>query len=134
MTEKGRVKEINGKLVIVAPDTGAACFGCMNHECKANGGLITAGNPNALPLEIGKMVEVAAPGAGLIGQAFAALLPPILGFIASYYLASLLFPGAGEGAAALIGVFFLFASAFVIYRARKKSFANGEFTITRIIG
>ena len=135
MTETGRVRELKDKRVIIAPDRSASCFGCMNHECKSGGGFITAENPQNLPLQTGHMVEVKAPpGISLLGQAIAALLPPIAGFAAGLILARLFLPQAGEGAAAGIGVIFLFASAFIVYGIRKKHPPAKEFTVTRIIG
>ena len=133
MTETGRIQEIKDNLVIVIPNMGPLCFGCMNHECKANGGLITAENPRALPLREGQRVEVRAPGISLLGQAMAALLPPALGFAASFFLARRLFPEAGEGAIAGIGVISLFATAFLVYKIRQKFPAGKAYTVTRIV-
>ena len=133
MTERGRITEIGEEYVVIAADKSAACFGCLNMECKSNGGFIKAGNPASLPLKTGQMVEVKAPVRAILLQALAALLPPILGFTAGYAFAPLLFPAAGRGAAAAMGLFFLFTPAFIIYRIRKKYPASGEFTVTRII-
>ena len=132
MTETGRVREIKGTIVIVVPDMNAACFGCMNQECKTSG-FISAENPKALSLETGQSVEVSAPGISLLGQVMAALLLPAFGFAAGFFLAHRLFPGAGEGAAAGIGVIFLFAAAFVIYKIRKKYPAKMVYEVTRIL-
>ena len=135
MTEKGMVRELKGSHVIVAPDTSALCFGCMSQECKHHSGgvLITAENPQSLPLKPGQIVEVEAPGASILKQAMKALLPPALGFAAGYLLARHLFPAAGEGAAAGLGVVFLFAVAFIVYRIRKKFPASKEYKVNRII-
>ena len=133
MTETGRVREIKGDFIVIQPEKGIACFGCMNMECKTEGS-ITAENPRALPLNTGQTVQVRAPLLSLLGQASAALLPPALGFSASFFLTRLLFPAAGEGAAAGLGVAFLFATAFVIYMIRKKFPAKRVYTVTKIIG
>ena len=133
MTETGRIQEIKDNLIIVIPNMGALCFGCMNQECKANGGLIIAENPKALPLQEGQKVEVRAPGISIFGQAMAALLPPAFGFAASFFLARRLFPEIGEGASAAIGVLFLFATAFFVYRIRKKFPAGKAYTVTKIV-
>ena len=133
MTETGTVREIKENLVVIAPDRSAACFGCMNLECKSGGGFITAENPKALPLKTGQMVEVAAPGAGIFRQALTAFLPPALGFVAGYTLSRLLFPKAGEGLFAFIGAAFLFIAAFIVYWARKKFPAKREYTVTKIV-
>ena len=132
MTETGVVQEIRGNVVIIAPDMSAACFGCMNHECR-KGGRITAENTGALPLEKGQTVEVKSSNASLLGQALAAFLPPLLGFIAGYTLIRRLFPGAPEGAAPGAGVLFLFAAAFFVYLARKKRPAGNVHTVTRVV-
>ena len=132
MTEKGSILEINGKTVIVAPDLSDSCFGCMNQECKARG-FISAENPLALPLAAGQVVEMEAPGVSLIKQALTAFLPPVLSFTTAYILTRFLFPNAGEGAAGGIGVIFLFAAAFIVYKARKRIAAGEVFTVTRII-
>jgi len=134
VVETGRVRGLEGNLAAVAPDRSAACFGCMNHECKSGGGFISAENPLGLPLQTGQLVEVQAPpGMSIFGQALAALLPPFLGFATGYVLARLLLPGAGEGAAAGIGVLVLFAAAFIIYRVKKKHPSGKMYTVTKII-
>ena len=133
MTEKGSVVEIRENLVIVAPDKSAACFGCMNMECKSGGGLITAENPKALPLGGGQMVEVEIPDVSIIKQALTAFLPPALAFTAGFIFIRLLFPKTGEGAAAFMGVILLFAAAFVVYRIRKSKPAENACTITKIL-
>ena len=133
MTEKGVIREIKEGAVIVIPEMGAACFGCMNQECKSGGGSITADNPDALPLTPGLTVEVRAPGASIFGQAMAAILPPVLGFFASFFLARLLFPQAKDGVYGGIGIIFLFATAFLVYHIRKKFPPKKAYTVTRII-
>ena len=132
MTETGVVQEIKGNLIIIAPDMSAACFGCMNHECR-KAGRIAAENPGALPLEKGQTVEVKASGVPLLGQALTAILPPLLGFIFGYAFIRLIFPNAPEGASVLAGLVFLFASAFIVYAARKKRPAGNVHTVTKII-
>jgi len=134
MTEKGRISEINGNTVTVVPEKSVSCFGCMNQECKSGGGYITAENSNALPLTRGQTVEVRAPGVSVFGQAMAALLPPIFGFFASFFIARLLFPNAADGVYGAIGIIFLFATAFLVYRIRKKFPPGKAYTVTRIIG
>ena len=134
VTEKGKVLELKGNHANVLPDKSAACFGCMNIECKA-GGLITAYNSLALPLETGQTVELESPpGSSLFRQAVTAFLPPALGFVAGFALTRLLFPMAGEAAAASMGVVFLFVAAFVVYWIRKKYPVKCEYTVSRIIG
>ena len=134
MTETGRIREIKGKLIIVVPEKGPACFGCMNMECKTGGGFITAENPGGLSLQEGQTVEVRAPGISLLGQALAAILPPVIGFSASFFLARRLFPEAGDGVFAGTGIFFLFAAAFLVYKIRQKFPVKNAYTVTRIVG
>ena len=135
MTETGKVREVREKTVIVAPDRGDACFGCMNAECKGGVGLITAENPGGLPLKTGQTVEVATINASLLSQALVALLPPILGFLLGFNLSRLVFPfpTAPDGASAGMGVLFLFAAAFVVYLVRKKHPAGKGYRVTKII-
>jgi positive regulator of sigma E activity len=136
MTETGKVREVREKTVIVAPERGAECFGCMASECKGGAGLITAENPEGLPLKTGQTVEVVTVNASLLGQALIALLPPILGFLLGFNLTRLVFPfpTAPDGASAGMGVLFLFAAAFVVYLVRKKHPAGKGYMVTRIIG
>jgi len=132
MTEKGKVREVRENLVIVAPERSAACFGCMNTECK-NGPGLTSENPAGLSLREGQTVEVCAASASLISQALVVILPPLLGFVLGFGLTRLLFPQAPEGASAGMGLVFLFAAAFVVYFVRKKRPAGPVYKVTRII-
>ena len=134
MTETGIIRAVKGNLAVISPDKSAACFGCMNLECKSGSGHITAENPVALPLETGQKVEIEAPGISLMQQAIIAFLPPIMAFIVGFFLTRQLFPEAGEGAAAFAGLILLFTAAFVVYMVRKKSNAKSGFYITRILG
>jgi len=132
VTERGKVYEIKGTSIVVSPDKSPACFGCMNQECKSNGGFIFAENPKALDIKGGQTVEVQVKGASLLKQALMALLPPAFGFAAGFILTRLLFPQAGERAA-FAGLLFLFISAFVIFKVRAKIPAGKIFTVSRII-
>jgi len=132
MTETGKVREINGKTVIVKPDSLAACFGCMKEECGACG-IITAKNPLSLSLRAGQTVEVSAPAASIFHQALAALVPPAFGFSAGFFLTRLFLPEAGESACAAAGVILLFASAFIVYAVRKRKPLDKAYTVTRIL-
>jgi len=135
MTETGKIKEIKNNVAIVVTDSSSACFGCMNHECKTTSEFIKAENPLELPLEPGQMVEIKPPDTPFVGQTLTALLPPVLSFAAGFILMRLFFPGAGEGAAAGLGVVLLFAAAFVVYFIRKKKPARDiSFVVSRIIG
>ena len=136
MTETGKVREVREETVIVAPDRGDGCFGCMNSECKNGAGFITAENPEGLSLKTGQIVEVCTVNASLLGQTLIALLPPILGFLLGFNLSRLVFPfpTAPDGASAGMGLLFLFAAAFVVYLIRKKHPAGKGYKITRVLG
>jgi len=133
VTETGTIREISGNRVIIVPEKGTACFGCMNAECKTNKGIITAENPKALALEKGQIVEINAPGISILGQVLMAFIPPSLGFAAGYFGACLLFPKAGEGVYAITGVVFLFIAAFLLYFVRKRRAAKETFTVINIV-
>ena len=145
MTETGKVRELREKLVIVAPERSAECFGCMNHVgmyaegihagCKSGAGFITAENPAGLSLKTGQTVEVCTVNSSLLSQALIALLPPILGFLLGFNLSRLVFPfpTAPDGASAGMGILFLFAAAFVVYLIRKKHPASRGYKVTRIL-
>jgi hypothetical protein len=80
-----------------------ACFGCLNRECL-------------------RWREAAAPAARpriLLLQAFAALLPPALAFLAVFWGLGQLPSPPGEPARAAAGLTGLFGTAFLIYRRRK---------------
>jgi len=134
MTETGKVREVRENIVVVAPERSAACFGCMNHECRSGAGFITAENPASLPLKTGQTVEVVSRSKSLLSQALAALLPPILGFLLGFNLTRLVFPEAADGASAGMGVLFLFAAAFAVYFVRKKYPAGKGYEVKRILG
>jgi len=133
MTETGKVREINGNIVYIKPDSPDVCFGCMKEECKACGS-ITAENPLSLSLKAGQTVEVSAQTASIFRQALAVLVPPALGFIAGFFLTRIFLPTTGEGTAAGVGALFLFAAAYVIFKVRAKNPAEKGFKVTRIIG
>jgi len=135
MTETGKVREVREKTAIVAPDKSDGCFGCMNADCRSGAGFITAENPAGLPLKTGQTVEVVTVNASLLSQALIALLPPILGFLLGFNLSRIVFPfpTAPDGASAGMGLLFLFAAAFVVYRIRKKHPAGKGYKVTKII-
>jgi sigma-E factor negative regulatory protein RseC len=133
MTEIGVIHAVKGNFFIIAPEKSIECFGCLKEECKNAGKFITAENPASLPLKTGQTVEVKASGFSILGQAFAFLLPPLLGFFAAYALVRILFPKTGEGAAALTGGVFLFTTAFIVSKAGKIKPPGKLYTVSRII-
>jgi len=142
MTETGKIREINGKTIIIKPELSGICFGCIKEECGACGGInavginavgITAGsiiaeNPLSLSLKTGQTVEVSAPGASIFRQAMAALIPPALGFTAGFFLTRFFLPNASEGAYAAAGVVLLFVAAFIVYAVRKRKPLDKRYT------
>jgi len=142
MTETGKISEINGKIVIIKPDLGGICFGCIKEECGACGGSNTGGinagsiiaeNLLSLSLKTGQTVEVSAPRASIFRQALAALIPPALGFTAGFFLTRFFLPNASEGACAAAGVIFLFVAAFIVYMVKKRKPLDKVYTITKIL-
>jgi len=132
MTETGKIREIRGNFAVIEADKGAACFGCMNVECK-KGGFITAENALALPLKKGQKVEVSVKGAGLFRQTITAILPPILGFTGGYIFTRIAFPASSQNTAAMVGIALLFAASFGFYKIKRRPSAAGGYTVTRII-
>ena len=135
MAVTGKIIEINKNSVVIVPDVHGSCFGCMKQECKTPGGTLLAENPHKLTLMKGQLVELRCIGGlSLFVQAMIAILPPAAGFISGYFLCSLIFPDAGEGACAGLGLIFLFAAAFVVYLVlKKKPLREGIHTVTKIL-
>jgi sigma-E factor negative regulatory protein RseC len=119
VTETGKVKEIRGVTVTIARESDAACFGCMDKECKARSFSYSAENTSGLSLRPGQLVETKTAGSTL-RQSLAALLPPPLGFVAGYLATGLAFPGSGEPPRAAGGVLVFFAAAAVFYFIRRR--------------
>ncbi|MDR2808662.1 MAG: SoxR reducing system RseC family protein [Spirochaetaceae bacterium] len=115
----GNVQNIKGKIVTIRCRESDLCFGCLNHRCKEQSRLIAAKNSKALPLVLGQIVEVKAASSVLAKQIAAALVPPVLGFIAGFTVFGLFFPEAGEAPQVFCGLAGLFAAAFIVYRIRR---------------
>jgi sigma-E factor negative regulatory protein RseC len=105
----------------------------MNNECKTRQGgnlppgatgevplWITAANPLGLPLKPGQRVETETALSSTAIQAISTLLPPILGFIAGFFLTALAFPGSGDSARSAGGAFFMFLFSLAFYFYRRK--------------
>jgi sigma-E factor negative regulatory protein RseC len=117
MTETGKIKAIQGTTLTIARESDVACFGCMDKECKARAYSYNAENTAGLSLRPGQLVETET-AASPLKQGLAALLPPLLGFIAGYAATGIVFPGAGEPLRAAAGVLLLFAVAGALYVVR----------------
>jgi sigma-E factor negative regulatory protein RseC len=115
----GKVLSISGKMAVIEPDKPAGCFGCVNQEC---GGFtpITVENRDNLDLVPGQLVETGSKCRTLLRQGAAALIPPLLGFTAGFFLAGILFPQSGDGLRAACGALLLFAAALGVYFFRRQ--------------
>jgi sigma-E factor negative regulatory protein RseC len=124
MIETGRISAIEGGVITVQQDSSLknteACSGCLNQECKDKQGFISASNPLNLPLETGQEVETEMSPKMILGQAFFALLPPLAGFIAGFFITGLFFPSFGDPGKAFGGIILMFAGAFGFYFYRRR--------------
>lgn len=125
MKEQGMTTKIDGSEVTVRIDLEANCAGCMNKEgCAVAGSLMKARDPSGLVSSVGQRVEVEiSPGAQAAGAFWLLGLPLVL-FGGGYAAGSALFPSAGEGPAALLGIggFALgILAAFLLKRGSRSS-------------
>lgn len=105
MKEQGTATKIDGSVVTVRIDLEANCAGCMNKEgCGLAGSLMKARDPSGLVREPGQKVEVEISSGAQAAGAFWLLGLPLVLFGGGYALGSALFPGSGEGPAALLGI------------------------------
>jgi sigma-E factor negative regulatory protein RseC len=107
-------------MVIIEPERPAGCFGCMNRECAKGFVPVTVENKDNLDLVKGQRVETGSGTRSLFAQGAAALTPPLLGFIAGFFLSGKIFPLSGEGFRAASGVLLLFAAACGFYFFRRR--------------
>jgi sigma-E factor negative regulatory protein RseC len=140
MRETGAVLSVSGELVTITQEkfTGSggseACFGCMNKECKAAQGRVTASNPLGLGLKPGQRVEIETPVSSTVLQAVSALLPPVLGFITGYFLIALAFPASEDPARAAAGACLMLLAALGLYLYRRKTPVKNLSTVIKITG
>ncbi|MDR0761027.1 MAG: SoxR reducing system RseC family protein [Treponema sp.] len=120
MKETGRVLAVTGDAVTVRHDASAACFGCMNQECRQKQGLITAENKTGLPLSAGQRVETEFPLKTALAQGFSLLALPFLACAAVYLVSGLLSSPPEEPIRAALGAAALFAAGFALYFYRRK--------------
>jgi sigma-E factor negative regulatory protein RseC len=107
-------------MAVIEPERPAGCFGCMNQECAEGFAPITAENSNGLDLAPGRLVETGSGPRVLLRQGAAALFPPLLGFIAGFFLAGVLFPQSGEALRAACGALLLFVAGLGFYFFRRR--------------
>ncbi|MDR2247510.1 MAG: SoxR reducing system RseC family protein [Treponema sp.] len=120
MREIGRVMAVTGDAVTVRHDASAACFGCMNRECRQNQGLIIAENTAGLPLSAGHRVETEFPLKTALAQGFFLLALPFLACAAAYLVSGLPPSPPEEPLRAALGTAALFAAGFALYFYRRK--------------
>jgi sigma-E factor negative regulatory protein RseC len=92
----------------------------MKRECAGGFAPVSAENRDGLDLAKGQRVETGSSPRSLLAQGAAALAPPLLGFIAGFFLARMLFPRSGEGFRAACGALLLFAAALGFYFFRRR--------------
>ncbi len=133
MRETGRISNIEGKMITVFCGEIAACFGCMNQECKSNKRMITAENCNHLELSPGQFVEIESTSRAAFIQFIEVLLPPALGFAAAYFFTRFVFPHSAYGLQAAVGLAGLFLAGFAAYQYRKKVPAKNNPKVIRVL-
>ena len=137
---RGKITMIEGGRVTIQQDCFTAtqsgedpCFGCLKTECKTRHRIITAENPDNLPLGKGESVEIGVNSAFAFFQALTALGTPVLGFIAGFFLTGLFFPDSKDPARAAAGALLMCAAAFGFYQFRRRFPAKNPFRIIRKI-
>ncbi|MBL8967555.1 MAG: SoxR reducing system RseC family protein [Spirochaetaceae bacterium] len=104
MTERGIVKEIQGKLVTVQLEMTAACGACGNNGCKTSRNCLQAYNRDEVTIAEGDEVEIQVEGKAQLEGALWVLGLPLALFAGGYVAGRALFPGASEAPAALSGL------------------------------
>lgn len=133
MKEIGQILEIQNKKIIVKGGAIGECFGCMSHECHVNCRIVQADNVQALPLSVGLWVELDNPTKNIVLQGIAVLLPPIVFFIAGYFITMLILPTSGDEVRAAIGAVSLFIGFFAVYWLRKVLPASSGPRVIRVV-
>jgi sigma-E factor negative regulatory protein RseC len=116
----GKVRSVSGKMVVIDPERPAGCFGCLSQECAEGFAPVTVENSAGLDLVPGQLVETGSGPRVLLRQGAAALIPPLLGFIAGFFLAGIIFPQSADALRAACGVLLLFAAALGFYFFRRR--------------
>jgi sigma-E factor negative regulatory protein RseC len=129
----GRISEVKGNTITVHAGEIAACFGCMNQECKSNRRIISAENLNHFNLSPGQFVEIETSVKGAFIQFLQATLPPLIGFTAAYFFARICFPASSVAIRVAIGIIGFFLAGFGFYLYRKKFPAKNNPQVVRIL-
>ncbi|MCX7655325.1 MAG: SoxR reducing system RseC family protein [Treponemataceae bacterium] len=133
MKEIGIVVKIEGSHITIQGGELAACFGCMNQECRSNGKRFVAENSLALPLQVGQTVEVEQPHGTLWKQTLLLFLPPLLVFGILFWGSGSLFPLLSQDFRVALGIGGIFGVWGIQYFVRKgKPLGEGP-RVTRII-
>lgn len=133
MKETGRVLAAAGDSVTLEMDASAACFGCMNRECRQKQGIITAENKTGLSLPVGRRVETEYPLKTALAEGLPLLILPFLACAAAYLVSGLLAPALDEGARAAIGAGGLFAAGTALFFYRRRRPLKSRPQVVRII-
>jgi sigma-E factor negative regulatory protein RseC len=133
MKETGRVLAVAGDAVTVLRDASAACFGCMNQECRRKQETVIAENRTGLPLLAGQVVETEFPLKTALAQGLPLLALPFLTCAAVYLASGLSSPAPGEPVRAALGAAALFATGFALYFYRRKRPFKARPVIVRVM-
>jgi hypothetical protein len=130
----GRIHAITGKTITIQEEgPESACFGCLNQECGTRPRFFTVENTLELSLSIGQFIETGASKRGLVSQAFSALVPPLVAFVAGFALIGACFPLLGEGTRAAGGAVCLFVAAGITYFVRERVPAKDKPLVVRVL-
>ena len=125
MSEICQISDVHGDKIIIQQKSMQktmnedSCFGCMKTECRLHKGFIVTENPDNISLKKGESVEIQTNLVVVLIQAVVALGLPVLGFIAGFFLTSLIFPDSKDPARAAAGVLLMFVAAFGLYQLRR---------------
>jgi hypothetical protein len=133
MIERGRVRSVSGNSITIQQELGAACFGCMNAECKKGKGLITAENSANLEIAPGQLVETSVSRSSLALQILTALCPPLAGYAGTFILTGLAFPALGEPVRAALGAAALAAVGFVCFKLCRRFQTRTAIKVVRVV-
>jgi positive regulator of sigma E activity len=131
MKERGTLLSLCAGGGMVELERTGACSGCGRRECRTKRRTVRAENKTGLPLTEGRRVELEIGPRFILGQAAFALVPPLLGFGAGFFLAGL--PGWGPPLRTAGGFLLLLAAAFLTLGIRRRFPPKENFYITRLM-
>ncbi|HOJ99572.1 MAG TPA: SoxR reducing system RseC family protein [Termitinemataceae bacterium] len=133
MKEIGTIVKIEGSHITIQGGELAACFGCMNQECRANGKRFVAENPLGLPLQVGQTVEIEQAQEAVWKQTLLLFLPPLIVFGVLFWGSGYLFPSLAQDLRVALGIGGIFGVWGLQYFIRKGKPLGGGPRIIRII-